>query len=101
MTLKKGFNCAQPDNNQQPFVVYSKMHWYSYNFLISKSLSKQNTIIVKPLNQIIMIWTTKVIKHRDENRISVQFEKEVRLIQRIKEFDGARSSAQKKRMISL
>lgn len=48
-----------------------------------------------------MIWITKVIKHRDENRISVQFEKEVRLIQRIKEFDGARSSAQKKRMISL
>ena len=47
-----------------------------------------------------MIWITKVLKHRYENRISVQFEKEVRLIQRIKEFDGARSSAQKKHMTS-
>ena len=36
-----------------------------------------------------------MIKHRDENRISVQFEKEARLIQRVNEFDGARSSAQK------
>ena len=71
------------------------MNWYSYNFLISKSLSKQNTIIVKPLNQSIMIWITKVIKHRDENRISVQFEKEIRLIQLKREFDVAMSSAQK------
>lgn len=43
-----------------------------------------------------MIWTAKVIKHRDKNRIAVQFEKDVRLIQRIKEFDSARWSAQKK-----
>ncbi len=50
----------------------------------------------KLLNQIIMIWTAKVIKHRDKNRIAVQFEKDVRLIQRIKEFDSARWSAQKK-----
>ena len=42
-----------------------------------------------------MIWITKVIKHRDENRISVQFEKEIRLIQLKREFDVAMSSAQK------
>ena len=43
-----------------------------------------------------MIWTAKLIKHKNENRIAVQFEKNDRLIQRIKEFDDARWSAQKK-----
>ena len=42
-----------------------------------------------------MIWTAKLIKHKNENRIAVQFEKNSRLIQRIKEFDDARWSAQK------
>ena len=42
-----------------------------------------------------MIWTAKLIKHKNENRIAVQFEKNDRLIQRIKEFDDARWSAQK------
>ncbi|MEM8522899.1 site-specific integrase [Flavobacterium sp. PL12] len=42
-----------------------------------------------------MIWTAKLIKHKNENRIAVQFEKNYRLIQRIKEFEDARWSAQK------
>ncbi|MEC5167264.1 integrase/recombinase XerD [Flavobacterium sp. PL11] len=42
-----------------------------------------------------MIWTAKLIKHNNENRIAIQFEKNDRLIQRIKEFDDARWSAQK------
>jgi integrase/recombinase XerD len=43
-----------------------------------------------------MIWTAKLIKHRDENRIAVQFEKDRALIDRIKQFKGARWSQQKK-----
>jgi integrase/recombinase XerD len=43
-----------------------------------------------------MIWTRKLIKHRGESRIAVQFAKEVTLIKRIKQFEGARWSQQKK-----
>ncbi|SEA68504.1 integrase/recombinase XerD [Flavobacterium gillisiae] len=43
-----------------------------------------------------MSWTAKLIKHRDENRIAVQFEKNVALITRIKQFEDARWSQQKK-----
>lgn len=43
-----------------------------------------------------MIWTAKLIQHENQNRIAVQFEKDNRLIQRIKEFDDARWSQKKK-----
>ena len=43
-----------------------------------------------------MIWTVKLIKHRSESRIAVQFEKDAALIKRIKQFEGARWSQQKK-----
>lgn len=43
-----------------------------------------------------MIWTVKLIKHRSENRIGVQFEKDPALIKRIKQFEDARWSQQKK-----
>lgn len=42
-----------------------------------------------------MIWTAKLIKHREENRIAVQFEKNSALINRIKEFEDARWSTKK------
>lgn len=43
-----------------------------------------------------MIWTAKLIQHRSESRIAVQFEKDVTLIKRIKQFEGARWSQQKR-----
>ena len=43
-----------------------------------------------------MIWTAKLIKHRGESRIAVQFEKDATLIKRIKQFEGVRWSQQKK-----
>lgn len=43
-----------------------------------------------------MIWTAKLIQHRNESRIAVQFEKDVTLIKRIKQFEGARWSQQKR-----
>ena len=43
-----------------------------------------------------MIWTAKLIRHRSESRIAVQFEKDVTLIKRIKQFEGARWSQQKR-----
>ena len=43
-----------------------------------------------------MIWTVKLIKHRSESRIAVQFEKDLTLIKRIKQFEGARWSQQKR-----
>lgn len=43
-----------------------------------------------------MNWTAKVIKHRDEDRIAIQFEKNAALINRIKQFEDARWSQQKK-----
>lgn len=43
-----------------------------------------------------MNWIAKLIKHRDENRIAVQFEKNTILINRIKQFEDARWSQQKK-----
>ena len=42
-----------------------------------------------------MIWTAKLIKHHNQNRIAVHFEKNIRLIERIKEFDDAQWSYQK------
>ncbi len=44
-----------------------------------------------------MIWSAKLIKHKGENRIAVQFEKNTALINRIKQFEDARWS-QKKRV---
>lgn len=58
-------------------------------------INKKNSIF-KPLNQHIMIWKAKLIKHGNENRIAVEFEKNTALIERIKEFDDARWSDQKK-----
>lgn len=43
-----------------------------------------------------MIWSAKLIKHREEDRISVEFEKDKEMIQRIKLISGARWSQQKK-----
>ena len=43
-----------------------------------------------------MIWSAKLIKHREDNRIGVEFEKDKELIQRIKQISGARWSQQKK-----
>ena len=43
-----------------------------------------------------MNWSAKLIKHRNENRIGVLFEKDQELIQRIKLIHGARWSQQKK-----
>jgi integrase/recombinase XerD len=43
-----------------------------------------------------MIWTARLIQHDNQNRIAVQFEKDDRLIQRIKEFEDARWSQSKK-----
>lgn len=42
-----------------------------------------------------MVWTAKPIKHRNENRIGVYFEKNADLIARIKQIDGARWSQEK------
>nr|WP_314895600.1 site-specific integrase [uncultured Flavobacterium sp.] len=42
-----------------------------------------------------MIWTAKLIKHNNENRIAVYFEKNQDLIARIKQIEGARWSQQK------
>ncbi|MFE3869484.1 phage integrase N-terminal SAM-like domain-containing protein [Flavobacterium sp. LS2P90] len=42
-----------------------------------------------------MILTAKLIKHKDESRIAVYFEKNQDLISRIKQLDGARWSQQK------
>ena len=47
-------------------------------------------------NQSLMIWSAKLINHRDEDRIGVEFEKDKELIQRIKLIHGARWSQQKK-----
>ena len=43
-----------------------------------------------------MIWSAKLINHREENRIGVEFEKDKEMIQRIKLIHGARWSQQKK-----
>lgn len=43
-----------------------------------------------------MIWSAKLINHRNEDRIGVKFEKDKELIQRIKLISGARWSQQKK-----
>lgn len=43
-----------------------------------------------------MIWKAKVLKHRKEERIAVEFDKDRELIRRIKLLDGARWSATKK-----
>lgn len=43
-----------------------------------------------------MIWSAKLIKHKDEARIAVYFEKDATLIYRMKKFAGARWSQQKK-----
>lgn len=43
-----------------------------------------------------MIWSAKLIKHRNEERIGVKFEKDKDLIRRIKLIPDARWSAQKK-----
>ena len=43
-----------------------------------------------------MHWSAKLINHRNENRIGVEFEKDKELIQRIKLIHGARWSQQKK-----
>ncbi|MFV8323304.1 hypothetical protein [Flavobacterium sp. LB3P21] len=45
-----------------------------------------------------MTWTAKLIKHNNENRIAVYFEKDVDLIARIKQVDGARWSQKKNRL---
>ncbi|RYJ51096.1 integrase [Flavobacterium petrolei] len=42
-----------------------------------------------------MTWTAKLIKHNNENRIAVYFEKNQDLIARIKQLEGARWSQQK------
>jgi integrase/recombinase XerD len=42
-----------------------------------------------------MTWAAKLIKHKNENRIAVYFEKNKDLIVRIKQIDGARWSQQK------
>jgi integrase/recombinase XerD len=42
-----------------------------------------------------MTWAAKLIKHKDENRIAVYFEKNQDLIARIKQIEGARWSQQK------
>ena len=39
-----------------------------------------------------MIWTAKIIKHKNDNRIAVYFEKNTELIARIKQIEGARWS---------
>lgn len=43
-----------------------------------------------------MIWSAKLIQHREEDRIGVKFEKDKELIRRIKLIPDARWSAQKK-----
>ncbi len=43
-----------------------------------------------------MIWNAKLIRHRDQPRIAVLFEKDEALIRQIKEFEDARFSYQKK-----
>lgn len=43
-----------------------------------------------------MVWSAKLIQHRDEDRIGVEFEKDKDLIRRIKLIPDARWSAQKK-----
>lgn len=43
-----------------------------------------------------MIWSAKLINHRNENRIGIEFEKDNELIQRIKLIQGAKWSQQKK-----
>ncbi|MBD8019079.1 site-specific tyrosine recombinase/integron integrase [Kaistella pullorum] len=43
-----------------------------------------------------MIWSAKLIKHREDNRIGVVFENDQKLIRRIKMISGARWSQQKK-----
>lgn len=42
-----------------------------------------------------MNWTAKLIKHRNESRIAVYFDKKADLIERIKHIEGARWSQQK------
>lgn len=42
-----------------------------------------------------MIWTAKPIKHKNQNRIAVYFEKKIDLIERIKQIEGSRWSHQK------
>ena len=44
----------------------------------------------------LMLWSAKIVKHREETRIGVQFEKNAQLIKRIKEFQDARWSPTKK-----
>lgn len=43
-----------------------------------------------------MKWSAKLVKHREESRIAVLFEKDMRLIARIKEFEDARWSWEKR-----
>ena len=43
-----------------------------------------------------MVWSARLIKHRNEERIGVEFEKDKDLIRRIKLIDGARWSQQKR-----
>jgi integrase/recombinase XerD len=42
-----------------------------------------------------MNWTAKLIKHRNESRVAVYFDKNANLIERIKLIEGARWSQQK------
>lgn len=62
------------------------------NFQTTKS---KKTPIFQSQNQHNMIWTAKPIKHNNENRIAVYFEKNQDLIARIKQIEGARWSQQK------
>jgi integrase/recombinase XerD len=43
-----------------------------------------------------MNWKAAPLKHRDENRIALYFEKRQELIQQVKQINGARWSQQKK-----
>jgi integrase/recombinase XerD len=41
-----------------------------------------------------MNWTAKLMKHRNESRIAVYFDRNAALIERIKQIEGARWSQQ-------
>jgi integrase/recombinase XerD len=61
------------------------------NFVIPLSSTIKNSIFISE-NNYNMNWSAKLIKHKSVSRIAVTFEKNTVLINRIKQFDGARWS---------
>jgi integrase/recombinase XerD len=80
-------DAATAPHAKQP--LYQQLHCRNKTSLI------KIITIFQSQNQHDMIWTAKLIKHKDDSRIAVYFKKNQDLIARIKQIEGARWSQQK------